>query len=120
MDYRTRIVSSLAEIGPARWDALVAAQAEGNPFLSYAFLHALHESGSASPESGWEPHYLTLWQGEGQQEQLVAALPLYRKFHSYGEYVFDWAWAEATSGMAWIITPSCSRPSPSRRYAAHA
>ncbi len=95
MDYRTRIVSSLAEIGPARWDALVAAQAEGNPFLSYAFLHALHESGSASPESGWEPHYLTLWQGEGQQEQLVAALPLYRKFHSYGEYVFDWAWAEA-------------------------
>ncbi|MFX8441106.1 peptidogalycan biosysnthesis protein, partial [Acinetobacter baumannii] len=47
------------------------------------------------PESGWEPHYLTLWQGEGQQEQLVAALPLYRKFHSYGEYVFDWAWAEA-------------------------
>ncbi|MCO4856941.1 GNAT family N-acetyltransferase [Herbaspirillum sp. WGmk3] len=95
MDYRTRIVSSLAEIGPARWDALVAAQAEGNPFLSYAFLHALHESGSASPESGWEPHYLTLWQGEDQQEQLVAALPLYRKFHSYGEYVFDWAWAEA-------------------------
>ncbi len=86
MDYRTRIVSSLAEIGPSRWDALVTAQAEGNPFLSYAFLHALHESGSASPESGWEPHYLTLWQADGEQEQLVAALPLYRKFHSYGEY----------------------------------
>lgn len=91
MDYRTRIVSSLAEIGQARWDALVAAQAEGNPFLSHAFLHALHESGAASADTGWEPHYLTLWAGE----ELAAALPLYRKFHSYGEYVFDWAWAEA-------------------------
>jgi len=91
MDYRTRIVSSLAEIGPSRWDALVATQAEGNPFLSYAFLHALHESGAASADTGWEPHYLTLW----QDQALVAALPLYRKFHSYGEYVFDWAWAEA-------------------------
>lgn len=91
MDYRTRIVSSLAEIGQPGWDGLVTAQDEANPFLSYAFLHALHESGSACAETGWEPHYLTLWQGE----QLAAALPLYRKFHSYGEYVFDWAWAEA-------------------------
>ncbi|KAF1049091.1 MAG: hypothetical protein GAK35_00069 [Herbaspirillum frisingense] len=91
MDYRTRIVSSLADIGQSRWDGLVAVQDEANPFLSYAFLHALHESGSACADTGWEPHYLTVW----QDEQLAAALPLYRKYHSYGEYVFDWAWAEA-------------------------
>ena len=91
MDYRTRIVSSLAEIGQPAWDGLVAIQDEATPFLSYAFLHALHESGSACAETGWQPHYLTIWQGD----ELAAALPLYLKSHSYGEYVFDWAWAEA-------------------------
>ncbi len=90
-NYRTRILSSLAEAGQPAWDRLVSRQADANPFLSYAFLHALHESGSASDDTGWQPHYLTLWDGE----ILAAALPLYRKFHSYGEYVFDWAWADA-------------------------
>jgi predicted N-acyltransferase len=89
--YRTRIISSLAEVGRPAWDALLAAQADATPFLSYAFLHALHESGSAAKDTGWEPQYLTLWQGD----DLKAALPLYLKYHSYGEYVFDWAWAEA-------------------------
>ncbi|MDY7579463.1 GNAT family N-acetyltransferase [Herbaspirillum sp. RTI4] len=90
-NYRTRIISSLAEVGASAWDGLLAAQGENNPFLSYAFLHALHESGSASPASGWQPQYMTLW----RDEELQAALPLYVKAHSYGEYVFDWAWAEA-------------------------
>ncbi|HVL75690.1 MAG TPA: GNAT family N-acetyltransferase [Noviherbaspirillum sp.] len=91
MNYRTRIISSLAEIGQTEWDNLAQSHAEANPFLSFAFLHALHESGSASPATGWQPQYLTLWAGEALQ----AALPLYVKSHSYGEYVFDWAWADA-------------------------
>lgn len=91
LNYRTRIVSTLSEIGQSEWDALVGLQADANPFLSYAFLNALHESGSACPQSGWEPQYLTLWDGK----TLQAALPLYVKSHSYGEYVFDWAWADA-------------------------
>ncbi|MEX5744274.1 GNAT family N-acetyltransferase [Massilia sp. X63] len=91
MNYRTHIVSSLLEVGQARWDALVDAQDNPNPFLSYAFLHALHESGSAAPETGWQPQYIVLYDGEA----LAAALPLYVKGHSYGEYVFDWAWADA-------------------------
>ncbi|TFV87490.1 N-acetyltransferase [Oxalobacteraceae bacterium OM1] len=97
MNYRTRIVSTLDEVGPAAWDALVATQEESTPFLSYAFLHALHASGSASARTGWQPQYLTVWQGE----RLAAAMPLYVKDHSYGEYVFDWAWADAyrRSGM---------------------
>ena len=91
MNYRTHIVSSLAEIGQPAWDALVARQDKPNPFLSFAFLHALHESGSACEETGWQPQFIVLFDGE----ELAAALPLYVKSHSYGEYVFDWAWADA-------------------------
>lgn len=95
VNYRTRIVSSLPEIGQASWDALVAIQSNANPFLSYAFLDSLHESGCASAESGWQPQYLTIWRQQDGDELLAAALPLYAKAHSYGEYVFDWAWADA-------------------------
>jgi predicted N-acyltransferase len=91
MHYRTRIVTSLQEIGQPAWDGLLFRQDAPTPFLQYAFLHALHDSGSASVKTGWEPNYLTLW----QEEELVAAMPLYLKHHSYGEYVFDWAWADA-------------------------
>jgi uncharacterized protein len=97
MGLHTRFVSCLSEIGASAWDGLLVANSPGqqdsraNPFLRYAFLHSLHESGCASAKSGWIPHYLTLW----QDEELIAALPLYRKLHSYGEYVFDWAWADA-------------------------
>jgi predicted N-acyltransferase len=88
---RTQIISSLAEVGQPAWDALLAQQADANPFLSYAFLHALHESGSACAATGWQPQYLIVW----RDDSLAAALPLYAKAHSYGEYVFDWAWADA-------------------------
>ena len=90
-DYYTRVIDDLATIGEATWNALVAKSGRGNPFLRYEFLHALHLTGSAAPRSGWEVQYLTLWRGE----RLRGAVPLYRKHHSYGEYVFDWAWARA-------------------------
>ena len=70
-----------------QWDAL----AGSNPFLSHAFLLALQESGCATPETGWRAQFLTLWQGDN----LVGAMPLYLKSHSWGEFVFDWAWADA-------------------------
>jgi predicted N-acyltransferase len=91
LNYRTHIASSLSEIGQPAWDGLVARQDKPNPFLSYAFLHALHESGSATVETGWQPQFIVLYDGD----ELAAALPLYVKGHSYGEYVFDWAWADA-------------------------
>ena len=77
----------LAAIPAAQWDAL----APGQPLLSHAFLSALHETGCASPSTGWQPRYVTAWTGA----RLAGALPLYAKAHSYGEYVFDWAWADA-------------------------
>jgi uncharacterized protein len=91
MDYRTGIASSLAEVGESAWSELLALQDDANPFLSYAFLHALHECACAAPATGWRPQYLVLWRGDA----LAAAMPLYLKSHSYGEYVFDWAWADA-------------------------
>jgi predicted N-acyltransferase len=84
---RTRVLDSLGEVSASEWDAL----AGDHPLLSHAFLHALHETGCAADAAGWSPAYITLWQGE----QLAAAMPLYSKDHSYGEYVFDWAWADA-------------------------
>jgi predicted N-acyltransferase len=96
LNYRTHIVSTLSEVGQADWDGLVGLQSDRNPFLSYAFLDALHESGSAAPETGWQPQYIVLYEPDGAGgERLAAALPLYVKGHSYGEYVFDWAWANA-------------------------
>jgi predicted N-acyltransferase len=92
--YRPAILSSLTEAGEPAWSALLAACGETNPFLSYAFLHALHASGSACPETGWQPQYLALWD-DTEDGVLAAAMPLYVKSHSYGEYVFDWAWADA-------------------------
>ena len=91
MNYRTRIISSLSEIGATAWDNLLLQQTDANPFLSYAFLAALHETGCASAKAGWQPQFLSIW----QDKKLVAAMPLYAKMHSYGEYVFDWAWADA-------------------------
>lgn len=147
MSYSTRFIRSLSEIDALEWDGLVQASigpVRANPFLRHAFLHSLHESGAACKKTGWDPHYLTIWQEDWQKrpassaahaespggedatcataadrhptqpdslpaqatagmgsephlqtQQLVAALPLYLKYHSYGEYVFDWAWADA-------------------------
>jgi predicted N-acyltransferase len=81
------IIDSLESVEPAQWQAL----AGDNPTLSYAFLHALHETNCASPHTGWTPRYLVLH----RDGALQAAMPLYLKDHSRGEYVFDHAWADA-------------------------
>ncbi len=80
-----------AEIDAARWNALLARQPSATPFVSLEYLRALHASASAVAETGWAPHFLLLEDGG----ELRAACPLYLKDHSYGEYVFDWAWADA-------------------------
>ena len=90
-DYVIRVLSSPADVSPDAWNALLAAEAEPSPFMRHEYLAALNDSRSATPESGWMPQFVTLWQGE----QLQAACPFYIKDHSYGEYVFDWAWANA-------------------------
>jgi hypothetical protein len=81
------ICDSLAGVPPQQWDHLTS----DHPALRHAFLHALHETGCATPATGWTPRYLLL----RRSRELAAAMPLYLKTHSYGEYVFDWAWADA-------------------------
>jgi len=86
-----RVLTSPLDVDAAAWNALLAQQNHPTPFLRHEYLAALHESGSATPRTGWTPRFMTLWEGD----TLVAACPLYLKNHSYGEYVFDWAWASA-------------------------
>ena len=90
-----RVVASPLEVDAKAWNALLARQGHPTPFMRHEYLAALHESGSATPRTGWAPRFMTLWEGQGQDAVLVAACPLYLKSHSYGEYVFDWAWASA-------------------------
>lgn len=80
--------TAIGEIAPDTWDGLFAA---ANPFVRHAFLRALEDSGSVCSETGWQPLHLTLF----RDGKAVAVMPLYLKSHSYGEFVFDWAWAEA-------------------------
>ena len=89
MDSPTRlaITTSLSQVDARQWNALAGAQ----PFVRHEFLSALHDTGCAAPDTGWAPHYLLLQHGE----QLAGAVPLYLKSHSRGEYVFDYAWADA-------------------------
>ena len=84
---KPRILSSLDDVPPGQWDAL----AGPSPFLRHAFLHGLEQTGCVAPDTGWTPRHITLWEGG----RLQGAMPLYLKSHSYGEYVFDWGWAEA-------------------------
>ncbi len=86
-----RLHTDIAELDAAQWNALLAAQASPTPFMRHEYLSALTASASADVQSGWMPAFATLWHGDA----LAAACPLYVKSHSYGEYVFDWAWANA-------------------------
>ncbi len=86
-----RVLDDPCALDAKAWNALLAQQAHPTPFLRHEYLTALHASKSAMPATGWHPRFVCVFRGE----QLVAACLLYLKDHSYGEYVFDWAWAEA-------------------------
>src|SRR5258706_7279454 len=80
-----QVVDSLASIPASDWDAL----AGNHPLLSHAFLHALHESGCASAETGWAPCHLTLWRGK----PLAAGLAPYLQCPFHGRYLIVSCWA---------------------------
>jgi predicted N-acyltransferase len=86
--YTFKFSTSIEKIGQTIWDGL----ADGSsPFCQYSFLHALETSKSVGGKSGWQPFHLVIY----QNSEPVGILPLYKKTHSYGEYVFDFAWANA-------------------------
>ncbi len=90
-DYVIRLCTAPAELDAGTWNELLASQDAPTPFMRHEYLAALHDSGSATGATGWGTSFVTLWRGG----QLQAACALYLKDHSYGEYVFDWAWANA-------------------------
>lgn len=94
---KARVAPRLAEIEPQAWNALTGADF---PFLRHEFLDALEEQGCLGRQVGWVPHHLVV---ESEDGRLAAALPMYVKFNSFGEFVFDWAWADgyARAGLAY-------------------
>jgi predicted N-acyltransferase len=87
MNLTVEIQDSFSEIDATQWDALT----NGMPLLSHAFLNAMERSGSIGKGSGWQPYPMLV----KNEHTLIGAMPLFLKTHSYGEYVFDWAWADA-------------------------
>ena len=95
-NYVIEVQGSMRNVSAKDWDALLEAQTEPTPFMRHAYLSAMEESGSASAQSGWKLQLVTLRHTlPPQAGQLAGAAVLYIKPHSYGEYVFDWAWADA-------------------------
>lgn len=112
MAYTIKACSGIAEIGQSYWDACAnpcLPDYPYDPFLSYAFLHALEESRSAIGATGWAPYHLSLEDETGKVEGVV---PMYLKSHSQGEYVFDYSWADAfeRAGGRYYPKLQCSIP----------
>ena len=89
MPAEIKTVTDIHTIGQAQWDKCAGTD---NPFVSFAFLSAMEDSASTNAQTGWQPFHLVLSDEAGQA---IGIVPLYVKAHSYGEYVFDWSWAEA-------------------------
>jgi uncharacterized protein len=100
------ILDSLVEITAAEWNALLPADA--GPFLKYEFLASLEETGCVGPNTGWQVAHLVL----RDKGQLIGAMPMYLKQHSYGEFVFDWSWAQAYEqrGLQYYPKALCAIP----------
>lgn len=96
---KVELINGIAEVSASVWNALVGTD---YPFWRHEFLLALEASGSVSDKTGWEPQHLLLWEDE---KTLAGALPLYRKFHSRGEYVFDHDWAHAYQRYGLVYYP---------------
>lgn len=101
-----QFVKSIEDIGQSRWNSIVGTK---NPFTRYEFLHGLEQTGCTNEQSGWAPYHIAIYQtGEVKadvdvntpaeklpQNSLICVVPLYLKTNSWGEYVFDWSWANA-------------------------
>ncbi|MEL6543848.1 MAG: GNAT family N-acetyltransferase [Myxococcota bacterium] len=112
-----RVVTSLEDIAPEDWDVLAG---PNNPFIEYAFLRVLEVSESVGPERGWQPAYVVAH----RDGRLIGALPSYIKTDSYGEYIFDWAWAQAATRAGLEYYPKLTvgvpfTPATGRRLLCH-
>ena len=106
MKYQIRILDSLDEIPAQAWNRLGVA---AYPFLRHEFLHGLEQTGCLGERYGWLPRHIVI---HDEQQTLLAAAPLYLKFNSYGEFVFDWSWADAYQRNGLAYYPKLVSASP--------
>ncbi len=111
---KVEIVEDISQLNQRAWNRL---NQEQYPFLRHEFLLAAEQTGCVSPASGWTPRHIALFDDTGV---LQAAMPLYEKTHSWGEFVFDWAWAQAyeRAGLEYypkLVAAAAFTPAPSRR-----
>ena len=119
--YVVKVHSSPLDIDAAQWNALLATSDAPTPFMRHEYLAAMHSSGSATQANGWLAQFVSLYAADGKE--LLASAPLYVKDHSYGEYIFDWAWARAYQEHGLHYYPKASvavpfTPVPGTRYLA--
>lgn len=111
---RVEIHGSINEVSKADWNRLAGSR---YPFLSHEFLAAAENAGCVSPATGWTPRHLGVYGTDGS---IRAAMPLYLKSHSWGEFVFDWSWAQAyhRAGLEYypkLVSAIPFTPAPSTR-----
>jgi predicted N-acyltransferase len=104
--FHLEIIEKLSEVSPADWNALLSPDA--SPFLKHEFLSTLEETACVGSNTGWQIAHLALY----RSKKLIGAMPLYLKLHSYGEFVFDWSWAQAyeQQGMQYYPKALCAVP----------
>lgn len=102
---KIELIDSLSRVAAETWNTIAGTD---YPFTRHEFLYALERSGAASEESGWIAAHVLAW----RDTTLVGVMPLYRKLHSYGEYVFDWSWANAYRRYGYAYYPKllCAIP----------
>ena len=88
--HQLRVIQSISDVNESNWNALLSPDA--GPFLRHEFLNTLEQTACVGGNTGWQVAHLLV---ENAQSEIVGAMPLYLKQHSYGEFVFDWAWAQA-------------------------
>lgn len=116
-DLAVTFIDSITAIGPDDWNSLTGTD---NPFMRYEFLHALENTGCTTQRTGWQPRHVVVRRVNPSLDELVAVMPLYEKTNSYGEYVFDWAWANAYQQYGYdyypkFVTSAPFTPSTGRR-----
>ena len=102
-----RFVDSIAAIGAEHWNRLAGTD---NPFMRYEFLHSLEKTGCTTRKTGWQPHHVAIFGGD--ETDPVAVMPLYLKTNSWGEYVFDWSWANAYQSYGFDYYPKFVTAAP--------
>jgi predicted N-acyltransferase len=110
---RLTVHDAIADFSADEWNTLAGSEC---PFLRHEFLETAELTGCVAPESGWTPRHLSV----SRDSQLLGVMPLYQKDHSWGEFVFDWAWARAyeQAGIPYypkLVSAIPFTPAPSRR-----